>query len=377
MAIVGDTRHQPNFQAYNGRRGSTKRALPVNVTPSTHMPTFAEFACEWWDENSFRWKRSGISNTHSILEKHLLPQFADFQVNAINKAQVLKFRAQLARLPGRTGENLSNKRINNILQPLQSILDEAAERFGFVSPFRSIKRLPVRKSDIHPFSMKEAWQFIDGVRQDFRNYYVVRFFTGMRTGESDGLRWHNVDFERDLIYVREAFTYGAMDTPKTAESERDIQMSSVVREALLKQKESTGHGEFVFCNNKGNPLDKDNVSKRIWYPTIEKLGLEKRRPYQTRHTAATLWLASGESPEWVAMQLGHSSSQMLFQTYSRYVPNITRKDGSAMEELIRNGLKETLRGLHRARLAPYADHPSQGKCSEVLGHGFTFSKPSI
>jgi integrase len=59
-----------------------------------------------------------------------------------------------------------------------------------------------------------------------------------------------------------------------------------------------------------------------------------RRPYQTRHTAATLWLASGENPQWIARQLGHSSTEMLFSVYSRFVPNLTRKDGSAFERLL-------------------------------------------
>ena len=48
-----------------------------------------------------------------------------------------------------------------------------------------------------------------------------------------------------------------------------------------------------------------------------------------RHTAATLWLAAGESPEWIATQMGHANTEMLFRVYSRYVPNLTRKDGSA------------------------------------------------
>jgi integrase len=53
-----------------------------------------------------------------------------------------------------------------------------------------------------------------------------------------------------------------------------------------------------------------------------------------RHTAATLWLAAGESPEWIARQLGHTSTEMLFKRYSRFVPNATRQDGSAFESLI-------------------------------------------
>ena len=71
-----------------------------------------------------------------------------------------------------------------------------------------------------------------------------------------------------------------------------------------------------------NPLDNGNFTKRVWYPLLDRLSLEKRRPYQTRHTTASLWLASGESPEWIANQLGHVSTNMLFKVYSRFVPNL-------------------------------------------------------
>jgi len=67
---------------------------------------------------------------------------------------------------------------------------------------------------------------------------------------------------------------------------------------------------------------------------LEKLSLRKRRQYQTRHTAATLWLAAGENPEWIARQMGHTSTEMLFRVYSRFVPNLTRQDGSAFERLV-------------------------------------------
>lgn len=112
-------------------------------------------------------------------------------------------------------------------------------------------------------------------------------------------------------------------------------MSSLVYEALKLQQHITGQrSEFVFCTSKGTPLDHRNVRDRIWKPLLERLGLTYRRPYQTRHTAATLWLAAGEAPEWIARQMGHSTTKMLFEIYSRYVPNLTRQDGSAMERLL-------------------------------------------
>ena len=51
--------------------------------------------------------------------------------------------------------------------------------------------------------------------------------------------------------------------------------------------------------------------------------------YQTRHTFATLMLSSGENPNWVAQMMGHTSTEMLFKRYAKFIPNLTRSDGSA------------------------------------------------
>ena len=56
-----------------------------------------------------------------------------------------------------------------------------------------------------------------------------------------------------------------------------------------------------------------------------------RRPYETRHTYATLMLACGEQPAFIAATLGHADLSMLWSTYARYVPNLTRRDGAAFE----------------------------------------------
>jgi integrase len=223
---------------------------------------------------------------------------------------------------------------------LSLILNEAADRYKFTTPFYNIKRLKQAKSDVEPFTLAEVQTIIDTVREDFRDYYTVRFFTGMRTGEVDGLQWRYVDFERRLISIRETIVQGMEgEDTKTIESAREIQMSQPVYDALLRQKVRTWNfRKYVFCNSEGRPLDHNNVTKRIWYPLLRHLGLRPRRPYQTRHTAATLWLASGENPEWVARQLGHVSTEMLFKVYSRFVPNLTRQDGSAFERLLASNL---------------------------------------
>ena len=319
----------------DNRDAATEASGSAGVTTS-NTPLFSEFVEIWFAEKVVEWRHSHRINIRSDLDKVLIPRFGEKAVGNIFKADILSFRADLAKVQARGKKTvLSNNRINRILNPLRQILAEAADRFDFRMPFMHIKQLKIRKTDVEPFTLDEVRQIITSVRPDFRPYFTVRFFTGMRTGEVDGLKWKFVDFERRLISIRETIVAGREEYTKNDYSQRDIQMSQLVYDALKAMEKATREiSEYVFCNRLGKPLDHKNITNRVWYPLLRHLGLKPRRPYQCRHTAATLWLASGEAPEWIARQLGHSTTEMLFRVYSRYVPNLTRKDGSAFERLL-------------------------------------------
>lgn len=307
-----------------------------------HTPLFADFADLWFDENKIQWRGSHTKNVDSILNSSLKPIFKGKHVSEITKPDILKARNKMAKRPGRGPSRLmSAKSINNHMNILRMVMTEAADRYDFTNPYRNIKPLRLQRVHIEPFSLSEVETILRTVREDYRNYYLVRFYTGMRTGEIDGLKWEYVDFERREILVRETLIAGETEYTKTDGSQREIPMFGPVYDALKEQHAATGRlSKYVFCNREGNPLDHNNVTKRVWYPLLRALNLKQRRPYQTRHTAATLFLASGENPEWVARTLGHSTTEMLFKVYSRYVPNLTRQDGSAFERLILGGSTE-------------------------------------
>lgn len=324
---------------------TTNSLVQAPVAPSVQTSDFTTFANEWFKLTKISWRDSHIATIRSTLDRHLIPYFGEKDLELITKTNVLEFRSQLATQKGRgKNEQLSAKTINRILQILSQIMDEAAEQFGIINPVDKIKRLRQQRVDIQPFSLEEVRKLIETIREDYRDYLIVRFFTGMRTGEIHGLKHKYLDFERRQILIRETIVRGKMTYTKTDGSQREIQMSQPVFEALQRQIAQTkDKSEFVFCNRNGLPFDVDDVTNRVWYPLLRYLGIDERRPYQTRHTAATLWLGAGENPEWVARQLGHASTEMLFKTYSRYVPNLTRRDGSAINNLLTAALNGGLR----------------------------------
>jgi integrase len=328
-------RHFPNS---NNVKKFAEYDRMTMLKESTESLKVDEFVDQWLTEKKAEWRPSQLRTIEDILNLYILPRFGEMQISLITKSDIMTFRADL--VEGKAfAKDLSASRINQILSPLRVVLNDASERYEFVSPWKSIKPLPVNRKPVHPFTLDEVLNILSFVRKDFRCYFLVRFFSGLRTGEIDGLQWENVDFERRQILVRQSWVRNKLGPVKTKTSLREIDMNDLVYEALTQHfKLSNGRG-FVFQTSGGHPMNNKNMSYRVWYPTLDILKIPRRNPYQTRHTAATLWLASGESPEWIAKQMGHANTNMLFTVYSRYVPNLTRRDGSAFEAFLNQKMK--------------------------------------
>ncbi len=88
--------------------------------------------------------------------------------------------------------------------------------------------------------------------------------------------------------------------------------------------------DYVFTGEGGGLLSLNYLREKVWGPTLTAAGLRRRTMYQTRHSFTSNALAAGESPTWVAAMLGHKTPEMVFKVYARFIPNRTRRDGSAL-----------------------------------------------
>ena len=312
------------------------------------LPRFDAFAEQWFAERSIEWRHSHKLAVESIFKIHLMPAFAALHLDEIDRAKVMDFRRQMvdatAQKAGRCA-TLAPATVNRIISILRLVMAEAGLRHGITNPCIEIRRLKLKRTDIQPFSLEEIGRILAGVRPDYRPYLTFRFFTGVRSAEASGLKWRHVDFARNLVMIRETFRNGRTDYTKTDGSQRDLQMSAPVLEALKAMRPASYDEHpaafadtYVFHTRAGHPIDTTNFVYRVWKPLLARLDIPYRRPYEMRHSCATLWLAAGEAPEWIARQLGHTTTEMLFRTYSRYVPNLVRRDGTAFDRMIAGAL---------------------------------------
>ena len=298
--------------------------------PVKETKLFGEVAQQWAEIMSQKVKSSTLKDYRSAMNHYILSRFGNVPIKDIDFLDIEEFRSKL---------KCSNKRKNNVLVPMRSLM-KFALKAGLIdkNPMDLIDNLTVSKPEIYPLSIDEVHRFLDVVKPQYKSFFIVAFYTGMRFGEMAGLKWKNVDFRLGVIKVRETRVRGEEGRPKTPGSIRDIKILPPVAEALRDQRKATmGRSEYVFLNFYGRPLLPNSVNFHIWKPALKKTGLKPRSLYQTRHTFATLMLDGGELPGWVQSMMGLESLKMILERYYSYIKNYKRDDGSAfMENVYKN-----------------------------------------
>jgi integrase len=82
--------------------------------------------------------------------------------------------------------------------------------------------------------------------------------------------------------------------------------------------------KWVFRNRDSEPLDGDNLRRRVFHPALTKAKLREVLIHELRHTFASLLIQQGESLAYVRDQLGHSSIQVTVDVYGHLVPGSNR-----------------------------------------------------
>jgi integrase len=303
-----------------------------------HAPTFDAFATVWVEESRSGWKASTQQQYNQVLKSQLRPAFGELRITAITESSVRQLVTRLQ------DAGLSARRINLVLLVLKMILRTALRRRLLrEDPLAGVRMLREPRTEIDPLAPDELDAFLGACAPWWRPYFTVAFWTGARPNELAALKWGDVDWAGSRFRIRAGRYRGVESAPKTAASVRDVDVLPPVVEVLRTQKAQqaarrlkAGQGapepgqDYVFTGPWGGLINPNWVRDRVWYPALAKAELRRRTAYQTRHTFASNALAAGEAPSWVAAQLGHTTPEMLFNVYARFIPNRTRRDGSAL-----------------------------------------------
>lgn len=249
--------------------------------------------------------------------------------------------------------DVSVKRINNLMIPLRGAFDMALQQqkvtmnpFTLLKPLKRLAGSCSKVEDIDPFSIGEIKAILGKAGADIRNQIIFDFWSGLRTGETLALRMEDCDLPNGRITVRRSISRGVEKDTKTSR-ERIVYLNQVALDALKAQIALLGAPQgWVFPNpfTKERWSNESKMTKR-WYKALEAAGVRPRKPYQTRHTYASMMLSAGESVMFVSNQLGHADFTMVGRVYGKWIPANMAQEGSLIAAQQADAWEEIARGV--------------------------------
>jgi integrase len=288
----------------------------VIAVPKAH--TFADYAPVWL--GTLTKAKSTTKGYENAINNFWIPKLGA-------KALVDIRHTDCATAIAEKAKDATGKTINNLLIPARRLFKAAvADRHIERSPLEQIENLSHQAPEIDPFRREEMDAILAHMQGHYPagvwNYYQFAFATGVRPSEQIALRWGDVDWNERTIKVRRAWVLGAEKVTKTSRV-RCMDVTDFAMEALRRQKAETfmrGPDAHIFCTPEGTPWPNEKRQRlRFFQPTLRASGIRQRVPYNTRHTFATINLMAGINPAYIASQLGHTTTAMLFQKYAKWI----------------------------------------------------------
>lgn len=232
-------------------------------------------------------------------------------------------------------KQLSPRTILHHHRVLSDIMQQAVyDGLIIVNPVSRVRAPKVQQKEARFLNEKEAMELLVKVHEKadkpFDVLIPLLIFTGMRRGEACGLEWHDVDFDKNLIYIVKSSLYlpdrGVFEsTLKTLSSKRVIHIDDDLKQLLLEHKkwqesEAKKLGsqwtscDRVITTNFGKPINPGTVT--AWfYKFVAENDLPDVCLHSLRHTCATLLIAANTPLSAVAQRLGHSTSATTSRIY--------------------------------------------------------------
>lgn len=342
----------------------SQRASQYATAPGQVL-SVEKYLDDWLDARKPTLKASTYQGYRSIVDGLLIPQFGAAMLSELKWPAV---KTWLAKLGG--DKPPSNKRMTNIQSCLRSALEDAVEDELLDENCmrgrhyrRQEQPVDEEDDDVDPFTPDEQKAILAALPEQTRNYAQFALWTGLRPSEQIALNWSDIDFRRGVAFIRKGITRaarGVAELPKTKAGRREVKLLGPALAAVQAQKAHTWvgaepHGEVFRNPGTGARWSSSQAVQKIWVTALKRATVRYRRPYQTRHTYASMMLSAGEHPMWVAKQMGHKDWAMIIRVYGKWMPSADPDAGGKAEDLF--GEKLALSCHSGAQTAP--KHPKK------------------
>lgn len=295
------------------------------VSPSGAMP-FSQLAENWLSARRPNVKDSTYIKYRNLLNNYLLPKIGPLPIRKLTPEDLTQHYHWLLTEAGRARQGVSQKTAGDVFTVLRGILAYGrmqklpigctGEEVTIRCPRKELQILSVREQ-------KQLVQYLSRHPSRCGLGILLCLYTGLRLGEVCALRWEDISFQENTIYIHQTMqrlqlecskgrrTAVVVTAPKTASSTRLIPIPPAIRPVLKQFRAPRGYvltGDETYVE----PRSMENHFKR----TLKNAGLENVNFHCLRHTFATLCVEAGFDVKTLSEILGHANVSI---TLNRYV----------------------------------------------------------
>jgi integrase len=329
------------------QNGGARPPAP-EVEPEQASVTVAAFWASWIADARTRLQRRTVREYERVFRTRLEPRFGSLALDAIKPRMVSEWRTEL--LAKGTGPE-AIRRAMTLLQAMYTVAIEWGE--ATANPV-SVVRKPKqgRRRAVHPIDPEGVERLRRELKREgyFRSAALISVlaYAGLRPGEALGLELRHI--RKRTILIEQAVSDGDLKVQKTGRNYRTVDLLSPLQSDLAEWCERDGIAEparLLFARSDGRPWrtdDWDNWRNRHFFPAAREAGLGRPRPYDLRHSFASLLIREQRtSIVELADQLGHAPT-MTLDTYSHVFAEHRRAEPVDITEWILRAREEASNG---------------------------------
>ena len=300
---------------------------PVESVVTNHY-SFSTVAFDWFESVKSHTKESTRNKYHNMLTSYILPSYGVQTLDTITYEFIESHCNFLLISGGKKGCGLSAKTVIDVLSVVRNILKFAARKGMFVPCDGSAIQIKQTAKPMRILSKSEQEQLCKYILEEpdpCNIGILVCLFTGLRVGEICALRWEDISFSDQTLYIHHTLqriqdqsgegskTKIVVTTPKSSCSIRTIPIPDELSEVLAAHKK-TSVG-YLLTNDECKFVEPRTMQNKF-KKALKMSGIESANFHAIRHTFATRCIELGFDVKSLSEILGHATVNI---TMNRYV----------------------------------------------------------